>query len=120
MPRQITVLETRKAGDGRTAINGVFWFAIPNANARIPRPQYVSALLDVPSPQNVTAAEQAQLESGAVREETFAVDLAASTTLPQAKADLQRRFADRALAVAAEPATRQFYGMTFDGTAWSS
>ena len=120
MPRQITVLDTRKAGDGRTQINGAFWFSISNVNARVPRPQYVSVLLNVPSPQNVTAAEQAQVESGEVRDESFAIEIAASTTLPQAKADLQRRYTDRAAAVSAEPATRQFYGLTFDGSAWSA
>lgn len=120
MARQITVLETVKASDGVTTVRGVFWFPIATVAARVPRPQFVSALISVPAPNNVTAAEQATLESGATREEVFSITIAASTTLAQAKADLQRRYTDRASAVALEPATRAMYGLTFDGTNWSS
>jgi hypothetical protein len=120
MPRQITVLETKPGGDGQTVINGVFWYTISNVLARVPRPQFVSALLSVTGPTAITVAEQAQLESGEVKEEVFSITIAASTTLAQAKADLQRRYTDKAAKVAVEPATRQFYGLTFDGTSWSS
>lgn len=120
MARQITILETRKASDGVTSVNGVFWFPITNANARVPQPQFVSALVAVPAPNNVTVAEQALLESGEIREEFFTVNFPSSTTLNQLKTQLVTRYTDRALAVAAEPATRAFYGATFDGTNWSN
>jgi hypothetical protein len=120
MARQITVLESRKASDGVTVVSGAFWFPIAAANARVPKPQFVSVLLSVPAPNAITVAEQAQLESGEGREESFSVTNAASMTLAQWKADLQRRYTDRATAVAAEPAARVFYGLTYDGAAWSS
>jgi hypothetical protein len=120
MARQITVLETVKASDGVTNVRCVFWYNITSVNARVPKPQFVSALLDVSSPNNVTPAEQTLLESGQTREELVNITLAASTNVAQAKLELQRRYTDRAAAVAAEPATRALYGLTFDGTVWSS
>lgn len=120
MARQITVLETVKASDGVTSVRGVFWYPIANVNARVPRPQFVSAIISVTGSTAITAPEQAQLETGEVREEVFSITLAASTNVSQAKLELQRRFTDRAAAVALEPATRALYGLTFDGTNWSS
>jgi hypothetical protein len=120
MPRQITVLESNKAGDGTTSIRGVFWFAMPKDAARVPLPQFVSAIIGVNGPTAITADEQAQLETGEVLEERFVITVAASTDLAQVKADLNRRYTDRAAAVTALPDTRAFYGLTFDGSAWSA
>lgn len=120
MARQITILETTKASDGVTTIRCVFWYPIANVNARVPRPQFVSALVDVPAPNNVTPTEQADLESGAVREEVLSVTSPVSATLAQVKGTLVLRYTDRAAAVAAEPATRAFYGVSYNGSAWTN
>jgi hypothetical protein len=118
MARQIVVLETRKGGDGLTSVNGVMWFPIVAAAARLPRAGYVSGLNQLTSP-SLTAQEQAALEDGSVREEPFAVSYPSTVTLAQVKSDLVSRYAARASAIAAEPAIRQFYGLTFDGTTWA-
>lgn len=118
--RQIIVLETRKGGDGVSVVNGFFWFPISNVNARVPRPGFISAGSSLTGAAAITPAEQAALEDGSVREENFAVNFAASTTVAQVKADLVRRYTDRAASVAAEPPTRAFYGLSYDGTSWSA
>jgi hypothetical protein len=119
MARQIIVLETRKAVDGVTNVTGVNWFAIAAANARVPRNGYVSAASGLTGAKAITPAEQTALEDGSVREESFAVQLAASTTNAQIQAELVRRYTDRAAAIAAEPPTRQFYGASWDGSVWT-
>lgn len=119
MARQIVVLETRKGGDGITQVNGVMWFPIAATAARLPKAGYVSGLNGLAT-NPVTAQEQAALEDGSVREEAFAVPYPSTVTLAQVKADLINRYAARATAIAAEPAIRQFYGLTYDGSAWAS
>lgn len=120
MARQIVILETRKAGDGVTRITGFNWFPIALATARVPRPGFVSAGVGLTGGAAITAAEQTALEDGLVREETFSTDFAASTTNAQIKAELVRKFVDRAAAIAAEPPMRQFYGVSYDGSVWSA
>lgn len=117
MARQIIVLETVKASDGVVAVNVVQWFPIAAATNRTPRPGAVSRAA---SAITVLPAEQASLEDGSVREEFINVGYPASMTTAAIKADLQKRYTDRATAIAAEPPIRQFYGVTFDGTAWSA
>lgn len=119
MARQIVVLETRKGSDGVTQVNGVMWFPIASAAARLPRAGFVSGLNGLTS-NTITAPEQAALEDGSVREEPFAVPYPSTVTLAQVKADLINRYGARATAIAAEPAIRQFYGLTYDGSAWAN
>lgn len=120
MARQIIVLESRKSGDGTTSVSGVNWFPIAAADARVPKPGMQSAAKELSGAAVITAGEQTALETGAVREEGFGVLYAASTPLTQIKTDLVRRWTDRAAAIAAEPATRAFFGISYDGTAWSA
>lgn len=119
MARQIIILETRKAVDGVTNVTGVNWFAIAAANARVPHLGFSSAASGLAGAKAITPTEQAALEDGSVREESFSIQLAASTTNTQIQAELVRRFTDRAAAIATEPPTRQFYGASWDGTVWT-
>lgn len=118
--RQVVILETRKAGDGITQVNGFNWYPIATATARIPKPQFVSAGVILDPAHAITAAEQADLESGAVREEVFSLGFASSNTRAQIESELQRRWTDRKAALDAEPAPRQFFGRSWDGTGWTA
>ena len=120
MARQILLTETAKASDGITVVTGFFWFPIAASNARVPRPAFVSAGVGFTGSALMTAGEQTALEDGSVREERWVKQFSASTTNAQIKAELQRCYVDRTAAVALEPATRQFYGVSFDGTVWSA
>lgn len=120
MARQILLTETRKASDGITQVNGFFWYPIAAANAQVPRPGFVSAGIGFTGAALITPAEQASLEDGSVREESFGRVYPASTTNAQIKADLQKYFTDRSAAVALEPPTRQYFGVSFNGTVWSA
>lgn len=118
MARLITVLESRRGSDGTTTVSGAFWFAISQSTAKVPKPGYTSVLANVTGDNAITTAEQTGLEDGSIREEPFNVSYPSSVTLTEVQTDLVKRQATRAAAIAAEPATRQFYGRTFDGTIW--
>ena len=119
MARQIIILETRKSGDGVTQVTGFHWFGILVAAAKVPKPSFVSAGATILGARAITPAEQLALEDGSTREESFAIPYSSSTTTAQIQADLQRRWTDRKAAVDAEPPTRQFFGLAWDGTSWS-
>lgn len=112
-------MDTKKQTDGVHLINGFFWFPITAVNARVPRPGFVSAGAGFTGTSAITQAEQAQLESGELREETFQRQYSNTTTNNQMKTDLVSFYNARATAVLAEPPTRQFYGQFYDGTTWS-
>lgn len=120
MARQIVILETRKGGDGVTSVNGFHWFPIAVAAARVPLSSFVSAGASLTGPKAITAAEQTSLDDGSVREERFSVVYPSNVTVANVQADLQDRWTTRKAAVDAEPATRQFYGRTWDGTSWTA
>jgi hypothetical protein len=120
LARQIILLETQKAGDGITNVNCVFWITITAPTAQVPKAGFTSAAAQLSGAQAITTTEQASLDSGAMREEVLNVVFSASDTTAQMKAELQRRYTDRVAAVNALPPTRAFYGVSFDGTAWSA
>jgi hypothetical protein len=115
--RQIVILDCPKQG-GKQLITGVFWFAITAPTARVPLTGFASRLAGLTGAKALTAQEQADLASGAVREESFAVEFADSTTGTQMQDELQRQWTARNAAIAAEPAVRRFYARTWDGTTW--
>ena len=113
------LLETRKGADGFTSVTGFNWFPIAAANAKVPRPSFVSAGAPFLAGKAITSAEQIALEDGSTREKQFTVSYPVSTTNAQIQADLQRRWTDRKAAIDAEPPTRQFYALAWDGTSWT-
>ena len=117
--RQIVILDTKKANDGTTLVSGYHWFPIVIAAAKVPRPSFVSLGNSLTGTKAITPAEQSSLEDGSVREEGFNIAYSVSTPTAQIEGDLQRRWADRKAAVDAEPPTRQFYGLAWDGTTWA-
>lgn len=119
--RQIIILETRKnLSTGKQSVTGAYWFAIPAspAGSRVPRPAFVSAGVSLSGAAALTTTEQAALEDGSVREESFNVELSLSATNAQIQGELQRQWTDRNTALAAEPPPRQFYGVSWNGTTW--
>lgn len=115
MARQITVLEQIPGHNGVRVINCVFWFPVSVANKKLPIPGFTSKAT------NVTASEQADLESGTIREKIVTLDFPDSYTTVQMKAIINARYTDMAAAVAAEPALRAFYSVTFDSVSgWSA
>lgn len=121
MARQIIILETVKGSDGVTNVRTVQWFPIAAPAARVPAPGFRSAAAALAGTSaQITASEQASLDDGSVREEVVNVQIAASATNAQIKAELVRRYSDRAAAIAAEPPTRQYFGVSYDGAAWSA
>ena len=114
MARQIIILETRPNTGGLTSISAALWFPIGSLAARVPRNPAIS-----PVP-NVTAAEQTDLESGAVLEEVMTVVYPSGMGTAGIKSDLVNRFSARAAYLATTPPTRQFFGVFYDGTAWSA
>lgn len=117
--RQVVILDTPEQ-NGVMQLRGFFWFAIPDGSARIPRPGFVSAGVGLTGAKALTTQEQADLESGAVREERFDATFATSTPNTVIRAELQRRWSDRAADLSAEAPTRQFYGSSWDGTTWTA
>jgi hypothetical protein len=120
MARQIIILETNKAGDGYKSVNTVMWFPIAASNARVPRPGFVSRASSLTGADAITQTEQTALEDGSVREEASQSQYPDTATNNEIKADLVKRFSSRSTAIAAEPATRQFYGVSYNGSAWSA
>lgn len=119
--RQVIVFETRKAGDGITTVTGVFWFPIAAVNARVPFPGGFGSVAQIlTGAKAITPQEQADLDSGAVREEQFSIPLSASNTTAQLQAELQRRWTDRKAALDASPPARQYFGASWDGASWSA
>ena len=116
--RQVVILDTRKV-DGTIQVSGFHWFPIVNTAARVPRPSFVSLGNLFAGAKALTPAEQLALEDGSVREESFSVPYSASTPVTHIQLDLQRRWTDRKAAVDAEPPTRQFYALAWDGTTWA-
>lgn len=118
--RQVFIREVVKGSDGVVVVSGFRWHAITATGARVPKPSLVSMASEFDTAKRPTTQEQADLESGAVREERFSHEYSATTTRAQIEADLQRRWADRQAAIDAEPPTRVYWGRTWDGTSWTA
>lgn len=110
MARQITVLTQQGVSSGTRQVKCVFWFTIAPANAQVPIPGFQSRAT------TVSTAEQTALENGSVREEIQDFEFPSSYTATEMKALINKRYTDRAAAIAIEPATRAFYGVTYDPT----
>lgn len=118
MARQITILETNPSDGGEIQIRVAFWFPVPSGQ-EVPLAGFVSAI-KTNTRNAVTGAEATDLADGKVVEEVQTVRLPASSTPVQVKANLVARRADRATYRATLPVAWQFYGVVYDGTAWSS
>lgn len=123
MARQIIVLEQLYDNPGTLTIQLAFWFPVTNTANRRPQPGLVSraasALAAVSQP--ITAQEQTDLESGGVREEFVPMTFPTTYTTQQLKDEINARYSARAAAVAAEPAIRAYFGVTFSSPGgWSA
>lgn len=114
MARQITVLEQNdNLVSGTRLLQCIFWYAIVPAK-RIPVPGFVSRATAV------TSAEQADLESGAIKEESVGFEFPTTYTPNEMKALVNKRYTDKLTAVTNESNKRLFYGSTYDSiTGWS-
>lgn len=116
MARQITVLETNPAAGGQITVRCAFWFPI-TAGQEVPKPAFVSACKGVAVP---TGPEQSDLDAGRILEEvpTFSFpDNMAPATIKNTLVTFYQR---RAAYLATLPFQGKFYGLVFDGTAWSA
>lgn len=115
--RQIIALEYKRGtGLGDKNLQYAFWFAIPEQR-RVPIPNFTSAITK--SPFQPTPAELADLQSGAVIEEVDTVQIPNGASQTQVRNALISRYNARAAEIAALPSIYQYYGTSFDGTAWS-
>lgn len=122
--RQIIVLEVTQANPGQKLVKVAFWFPIAQAKA-YPKPTFQSGIDPTLAGANApTNAEIADLRAGVVLEEVANYPFASSFTNAEIKAELQRLYTDRAVAIAALPNPIAFYGVSYDpatgGTGWSA
>lgn len=113
--RQIIVLETNPADGGSFAIRAAFWFSVP-AGKQIAQPNFASA---VRAPAAPLTQELTDLQSGAVVEEVRDFAFPASATATAIKASLVSAYVDRKAYRDAQPFVGQYYGVSWDGAAWS-
>ncbi len=116
--RQIIALETNPNTGGTNNVRAVLWFPISLASARVPKAGFTSAAAGVPG--GLTQTELDALADGSVLEEVVSIPYATTTTTAAIKADLIKRWTDRKDYIATVAPTRQFYGVSYDGTTWSS
>lgn len=119
MARQITILDILPGAQGRTVVNGVFWFAIGSATARVPKPGLVSKLAGVTGSNVITTAEQASLESGATLEVAIQESYASSANAAYIETDLAAKWTDQNTYIQGLPATRAFFGLMWNGASWA-
>jgi hypothetical protein len=120
MPRQIIVLDTNIADGGYITCKVVFWIPVA-VSRRIPKLTFQSAIDNtLAGSQQVTASESDDLKSGAVLEEIGLYRFPNSYTTAQIKTELQAAYTSRAAYVASLPNPIAFYGVSWDGAAWSS
>lgn len=116
--REIIVLETNPADGGYITVNTLFWFAVPAAQ-QVPNPGYASAFKTIGT-AGPTAQETSDLQSGAMVEEWFQFRFPNTYTAAQIKAELQAAYATRQSFRATLPNKIQWYGVSWDGAAWSA
>lgn len=120
MARQIIVLDTNPADGGNITVKVVFWYQIPQGR-QIPKPSFQSAVDNsLAGAGAVNATEIAALQNGAMLEEVFLRTFPNTYTSAQIKAELQSFWATRNTYVQGLPNPIAFYGVSFDGTAWSA
>jgi hypothetical protein len=118
--REIIVLEVNVADGGNISINFVFWFPVL-VNARVPIPNIVTAVNAVlAGGQAVTTTEFQDLQSGAVVEEYYTRSFPNNYTTAQIKSELQAAWTTRKSYRDTLPNKISNYGLSWDGTVWSS
>lgn len=118
MAKQIIVLETTPSNGGQISVRAAFWFPV-TAGQEVPKPAFVSAWKTnaVPGP---STQETADLQNGTVVEEVVSPIFPDNYTAAQIKAALVTFYQRRAAYLATLPFQGKYYGVSFDGTAWSA
>src|SRR4051812_31550718 len=111
----LDVLPGTGSQGGQIQVRAVLW--LPMTGTRM-----VPSLTNFSSQATAVdqTTEQPLLNSGAIREEVITDYLPSSYTTAEVKAWLQRRYADRLAFLLGAPSPRQYYGVSWDGTAWSA
>lgn len=121
MAREIILLEVNPADGGQIRVNCVFWFAITNVLAQAVKSNVVSAVNAAQAGASApSGAELSALQSGAVLEEWKSFVFPNSYTSAQIKAELQSHYTARQSYIASLPAVEQWYGVSWDGAAWTA
>jgi hypothetical protein len=114
MAKEIIVLDVSTGPGGDLSVNVLAWFAVPVAN-QAPKPGAASLW------RGAAAADTANLQSGAVLEESYNFQFAQGTTKVAIQAYFVNAYNARAAVIAALPNPNQFYGVFFDSvTGWSA
>lgn len=117
MAKQIHILDQDFGEPGTRFVKCVFWYPIVAVNRRVPKPAFKSSA----PPENISVQDQADLEAGALLEDVLIVSFPTSYNVAQMKTEVTTRYTDKASAIAAGPAIRQFYAVFFDSvTGWSA
>ncbi len=111
MAKQIIILGVSNSQTD-TSVNFIMWFPVTTVADRVPRPNTASAW------SGASAAEIADLQSGAVVERQMSERFPSGTTAAQIKALLEKR---HAVELAAFQPPGKFQGIFFDSVAgWSA
>lgn len=113
MAKQIIVQSVSPQVGGETMVNVVFWFPVASGK-EYPRPNAGSVY---PGAQ---AAEITAIQAGSVIEESRSYIIPSNYTKAQAEAFLLAAFNSRQTYLGTRPAVGEFYGVSYDGSAWSS
>lgn len=113
MAKQIIILETSSPEGGCIGLNYLFWIPVA-AGSESPRANAVSAFA------GATTTENADLQAGRVIEEFHSDSFPSTFTSTQIKGSLVAQYTARKAYLASLPARGAFYGLNFDGTAWSA
>ena len=124
MARQIIVLDKSDANLGTIAVRVLFWITVA-AGHLVPRSNFSSALdptmfpaTGIPGVQPVSTAEAAALTSGSVVEINKILEVPSDFTPAEIKAFLQRMYTNMVNEAAGQPKPLEWYGDSFDGSAW--
>lgn len=110
MAKQIIVLDVTDQG-GYVKVNVAFWF--PVTGTAIPRTNAQSAW------KGISAQELSDLTAGAFTEETNVFTFPHGTSKATVEANLVALFNARLAALSALAPINAFYGVFFDGAAWT-
>lgn len=120
MARQIIALEVYQPVPGLQTIKVAFWFPIA-AGKEYKKPNFQSAVdANLAGAAAVTGPELTALQAGQVLEEVQTFTFGVSKTTVEIKAQLVQAYTDRATAVANLPNPIAYYGVNYNGVAWSA
>lgn len=118
--REIIVLDVNPADGGYIAVNCVFWFQVP-AGSIVPLPSFQSVVnSNIAGVQQVQPAELQGLMAGTIVEEQYQFRYPNTFSVAQIKAELQTAWATRNTYRGTLPSRVANYGLSWDGTTWSS